>query len=124
MRYFVWAAQIILALLAVSGGAYKVFKYEAIASQMQPLGRGPTVLVGVIEMVCGVLLVVPGALSLAPELTAMGAALLAVESLALSGLYGRRSMKIAATNPLVFSLGTAVLAAFVAYMWWPARPVV
>src|ERR1043166_1725507 len=53
---------------------------------------------GVIEIVGGVLLVVPARVSGVPMLTAFAAAVLAVESLALAAAYARKSVKLVAAN--------------------------
>jgi hypothetical protein len=65
--------------------------------------------------VYGILLIVPGAASWMPVATPFAAAMLVVETLALSGLYTRYSLKLTAANPLVWSIAMAAMAAFVAY---------
>ena len=45
----------------------------------------------------------------------MAAAVLALETLGLAVIYARHSLKLVATNPLVWSLGMGLVAAFVAY---------
>ena len=122
MNILLWIVQGALALLALSGGAYKAFKFDVLANQMDALSRGGWRALGVIEMVCAVLLIVPAAVTWMPVLTPLGAAALALESLALCGLYARYSRKLAATNPLVWSLAMALLAAFVAYGRYAVRP--
>src|SRR5687767_12731201 len=112
MNVLLWILQVVLAFLCLSGGAYKVFKFDAIAKQMEPLSRGGTAAVGVLEMVCGILLIVPAATKWMPVLTPIAAAVLALESLALAGLYARHSLELAPTNPLVWSVVMAALAAF------------
>jgi hypothetical protein len=69
---------------------------------------------GVFEMLCAVLLVVPGVAKWMPVLTPLAAAALALESLALALLYAQYSLAIAATNPLVYVVVMALMAAFVA----------
>src|SRR2546428_477030 len=63
---------------------------------------------GVLEMIGAVLLVVPA-------MTPLAAAALALETLALAGLYARYSLKLAPTNPLVWAVVMGLLSAFVAY---------
>jgi hypothetical protein len=58
---------------------------------------------------------VPGAMRWMPGMTPLVAAVLAVESLALAANYARYSLKVEATNPLVWSAAMCVLAMFVAY---------
>src|SRR5437899_1918820 len=67
------------------------------------------------EMVGAVLLIVPAAAKWMPVLTPLAAAALALETLALAGLYARYSLKLAATNPLVWAVVMGLLSAFVAY---------
>ena len=76
MNVLLWVLQGALAFLYLSGGAYKVFKFDA----------------------------------------------LALETLALAGLYARYSLKLAATNPMVWAVVMGLLVAFVAYGRYALRP--
>jgi hypothetical protein len=67
------------------------------------------------QVLCAVLLVVPGIARWMPLLTPLAAVALALESLALALLYVQYSLAIAATNPLVYVVVMALMAAFVAY---------
>jgi len=117
MNVLLWVLQVALALLCLAGGAYKVFMFDQVANEMWygALPRGGWGALGVFEMVCGVLLIVPAAAKWMPVLTPLAAAALALETLALSGLYARYSLKLTAGNPLVWAVVMALLAAFVAY---------
>jgi hypothetical protein len=117
MNILLWAAQIALALQAVAGGAYKIFMFDEITNvpAMSALPRGARGVIGAFEVVCGILLIVPAATNWMPKLTPLAAAALALESLALAALYARYSLALTATNPLVFVVMGAVMAAFVAY---------
>jgi DoxX-like protein len=115
MNVVLWVLQIALAFLYLSGGAYKVFKFDALANHMRALSRRGWRVLGALEMVGAVLLIVPAAVQWMPILTPLAAAVLAVETLGLAGLYARYSLKLAATNPLVWSAAMGLLAAFVAY---------
>src|SRR6266496_495751 len=97
------------------GWAYKTFKFDVLANHMRALPRGGWRALGVIEMLGAVLLVVPA-------VTPLAAAALALETLALAGLYARYSLKLAATNPLVWSVVMGLLVAFVAYGRYALRP--
>ena len=108
MNVLLWVLQVALALLYLAGGSYKTFKFDALANQMRALSRGGWRVLGVLEMVGAVLLVVPA-------VTPLAAAALALETLALAGLYARYSLKLAATNPMVWALVMGLLSAFVAY---------
>ena len=115
MNIILWVLQVALALLYLAGGSYKVFKFDELANHMRALSRGGWRTLGVLEMLGAVLLVLPAATNWMPVLTPLAAAALALETLALAGLYARYSLKLAATNPLVWSLVMGLLAAFVAY---------
>jgi hypothetical protein len=76
----------------------------------------------VFEMVCAVMLIVPAATKWMPVLTPLAAAALALESLALAGLFGRYSLKMTAAHPLVWVVGMGLVAAFVAYGRYSLSP--
>ncbi len=125
MFVLLWILQITLALLSFAGGAYKVLMFDELANMpaLSVLSRGGWGALGVFEMVCGVLLVVPAATKWMPILTPVAAVALALESLALAALYARYSVSLAATNPLVWVVMMGLMAAFVAYARYPLRPV-
>lgn len=115
MNVLLWVLQAVLALLFFAGGATKATRFDTIADQMAPLSRGGTRALGALEMLGAILLIVPAATQWTPVLTPIAAAVLALESLALSGLYARHSLRLTATNPLVWSVPMGLLAAVVAY---------
>jgi hypothetical protein len=102
MNIVLWVLQIVLALLCLAGGAYKLFAFEELAKMpaTSALSRGAWGAIGVFEMVCGVLL----------------------ESLALAALYAQHSLQLAVTNPLVWVAAMALMAAFVAYGRYAPKP--
>jgi DoxX-like protein len=122
MNVLLWVLQVALALLYLAGGAYKTFMFDELANHMRALSRGGWRVLGVLEMVGAVLLVVPAAAKWMPILTPLAAAVLALETLALAGLYARYSLKLTASNPLVWSVVMGLLAAFVAYGRYPLTP--
>src|SRR6266478_2137560 len=126
MNVLLWVLQAALALLYLAGGAYKVFSFAELAKvpSTAALSRGGWGALGVLEMLGAVLLVVPAAARWMPVLTPLAAAVLALETLALAGLYARYSLKVAATNPLVWAVVMGLLAAFVAYGRYVLRPLV
>ena len=124
MNIVLWIVQAVLAFLYLSGGAYKLFKFEELANQMQLLPHAGWRVLGAVEMLGGVLLIVPAATKWMPLLTPIAAAVLALETLALSGLYARYSLKLAASNPLVWSTVMGLLVAFVAYGRYAISPAV
>lgn len=115
MNILLWIFQAVLALLYFSGGAYKVFSFDELATQMNALPRGGWRALGVLEILGAVLLIVPAATQWMPALTPIAAAVLALETLALAALYARYSLTLAASNPLVWAVVMGLLAAFVAY---------
>ena len=122
MNVLLWVLQVALALLYLSGGAYKVFGFDELANQFRAHSRGGWRALGVFEMAGAVLLVVPAAVGWRPVLTPLAAAALALETLALAGVYARVSRKISASNPLVWSVAMGLSAAFVAYGRYALRP--
>lgn len=124
MNVLLWVLQIALAVLSFAGGAYKIFSFDELAKMpaTAALPRGGWGAFGVFEMVCGVLLIVPAAMKWMPALTPLAAAALALESLVLAVLYARYSLRLAATNPLVWVVAMALMAAFVAYGRYALRP--
>jgi len=115
MNILLWIAQGTLALLCLSGGAYKVLKFDDLAKQMRAVSHGGWRAIGVLEIACGILLIVPAAANWMPFLTPVAAAVLGLEALALSGLYAKYSRELTAANPLVWSVAMACMAVFVAY---------
>jgi hypothetical protein len=124
MNVLLWVLQALLALLYLSGGAYKVFSFDEVARQLDALSRSTWSAIGVFEMVGAILLIVPAAARWMPVLTPVAAAALSVEALALSVLYAQYSLKLSAENPLVWSVLMALLAAFVAYGRFVLKPTV
>ena len=123
MNVVLWILQALLAFLYLSGGAYKLFKFEELANQLSALPHGAWRVLGVLEIVGGILLIIPAATRWMPLLTPIAAAVLALETLALSGLYARHSLTLAASNPLVWSAVMGLLVAFVAYGRFALSPV-
>jgi DoxX-like family len=117
MNILWWIFQSALALLAFAGGAYKLFMFDELAKMpaTAALSRGGSGALGVFEMLCAILLIVPTATKWMPVLTPLAAAALALESLALAVLYARHSLQLTATNPLVWVVLMAVMAVLVAF---------
>ena len=116
MNVGLWIVSALLALLCVAGGFFKLSQPATLAGQFPALPGAAWRALGVVEIVCGVLLIVPAATGWMPTLTPAAAAVLVLETLALSALYARTSTKLTAANPLVFSVVMALLATIVAYV--------
>jgi uncharacterized membrane protein YphA (DoxX/SURF4 family) len=126
MNILLWVLQILLALQAIAGGAFKIVRFEDIANMpaTKAFPRAVWTLLGAIEVICGLLLIIPAATKWMPILTPVGAALLALESLALALHFARFSTAMSGSNPFTYALGSTVVAAFVAYGRYALAPVV
>ena len=122
MNVLLWVLQVALALVYLAGGAYKMFSFDELAKQFSALSRGGWRALGVLEMLGAVLLIVPAAAMWMPVLTPLAAAVLALETLALAGLYARYSHTLTVANPLVWAVVMGLLAAFVAYGRYALSP--
>ena len=121
MNVVLWVLMVLLAVLNLAGGGYKVFSGGQLAGRYG-VSRGGWAALGVVEVLGAVLVVVPAALNWMPELTPIAAAVLAVEALGLVVLYGRKSRKMVAANPLPYALVMLVLAVIVAYGRYALMP--
>jgi DoxX-like family len=115
MNILLWVVQVVLALLYLAGGGFKTFNPGDVAKQITALPPGAWRALGVFEVLGAVLLIVPAAATWMPVLTPLAAAALALETLALAAVYARYSLKLAATNPLVFAVPMGLMAVLVAY---------
>jgi hypothetical protein len=124
MNILLWIMQSVLAFLYLSGGAFKFFRVEDVASQVPAISHAAWRVFGAIEVVGALLLIIPAATKWMPALTPIAAGVLAVETLALAALYAQTSLKIAVTNPLVWAAVMGLLVAFVAYGRFAISPAV
>ena len=115
MNAVLWVLQILLALFNLAGGGWKVMNPAEAEKRRYGLSETTWRVLGVIEVLGGILLVVPLALNWMPGLTVLAAVVLVVEALFLVVLYGRKSLKMVAANPLPYALVQTVLAAVVAF---------
>jgi VIT1/CCC1 family predicted Fe2+/Mn2+ transporter len=115
MNVLLWVLQAVLAFLYLSGGYFKAFKFDELASQYSALSHGGWRALGVLEMLGAMLLIVPAATKWMPVITPVAAALLALENLALAAMFAKYSLKLTVENPLVWNVVMGLLAAFVAY---------
>ena len=125
MNVLLWILQIALALFCFAGGQYKLFHFDELAKlpSAAALSRGGWGAIGIFEILCAILLVVPAAVKWMPILTPIAAAALALESVALAVLFAQYSLALTATNPLVFVVVMGLVAAFVAYGRYALRPI-
>lgn len=114
MNIVLWILQVALAWLAVAGGVFQIFKFDELQKGVKAMSQMPQALwavLGAVGIVAGVLLIVPGAIGVMPRLTPMAAAVMAVHSAFVCGLY----LYFGDRAPLPFAAVMLVLAAFVAY---------
>jgi hypothetical protein len=114
MNILLWILQVLAALTYGSSGVMKVFMFDKISADVQSFGALPRrawTALGILELLCAVGLIVPGALHWRPALTAVAATLLAIESLVFIGVH----VKYRETTAIILSLVLGLLMAFIAY---------
>lgn len=114
MNTLLWVLQIMAALMYGASGIMKVFMFDQISGDVPSFGALPreawTVL-GIVELVCVVGLIVPGALHWRSSLTVAAATVLAIESLVFIGVH----VKYNEVGSIVMSAILGLLMAFIAY---------
>lgn len=114
MNTLLWVLQGLAALLYGASGVMKIFMFDQISGDVPSFGALPRegwTALGVIELLCVVGLIVPGALRSWPLATVAAAGVLAAESLVFIGVH----VKYHEVGPIVFSAALGLLMAFVAY---------
>jgi hypothetical protein len=114
MNILLWVVQVVLALLYLAGGGFKAINPDDPAKQIRALPPAAWRALGVFEVLGALLLIIPAAVRWMPQLTPLAAAALAVETLGLTALYARYSLKLVAANPLVYAAPMSVMAILVA----------
>ncbi len=126
MNLLLWILQVAVAFFCISGAGWRIANY-AQASQDVPsvgaLSQGVWIAIGVFEIVCALLLVLPRAFDFKPILTVFAASALVVEMLLVTLLHARFfGATLQASNPGVWTLGLAIVSAFIAYGRLRLRP--
>ena len=114
MNILLWVLQILAALLYGASGVMKVFLFDKVSSDVPSFGALPRAvwtMLGIVELVCVVGLIVPIAFHWHPSLTAVAAAVLAIESL----VFIRVHVKYRETSSIVLSTVLGLIMVFVAY---------
>jgi uncharacterized membrane protein YphA (DoxX/SURF4 family) len=114
MNILLWVLQVLAALLYSASGLMKVFMFDKISEDVPSFGALPReawTALGIVELVCAVGLIVPAALRWQPKLTAVAAAVLAIESLVFIGVH----VKYREIAPIIMSGALGLLMAFIAY---------
>lgn len=122
MNGLLWGLQIFGALVYGASGVMKVFMFETISADVRSfdvLPRNVWTSLGILELICVVLLIVPSALPWQPKLTVAAAALLALESLVFIGVHVRAHE----IPPIIMSAVLGLVMAFVAYGRLVLRPI-
>ena len=114
MNILLWVLQVLAAFLYGSSGVMKVFMFDKISRDVQSFGalpRGAWMALGILELVCTIGLIVPGAFHWRPPLTIVAATVLAVESLVFIGVH----VKYREVTPMIMSGALGLIMAFIAY---------
>ncbi len=114
MNTVLWVLQCLAALVYGASGVMKVFMFEKVSHDVPSFGALPRnvwTLLGIIELSCVVLLLLPGALHWHPGLTTGAAIVLVLESLIFIGVH----VKYREVPPIIMSGVLGALMAFVAY---------
>ena len=122
MNILLWVLQILAALLYAASGIMKVFMFEKINEGVQSFGALPReawTTLGVVELICVVGLVVPGAVHWKPGLTVVAATVLAVESLVFIWVH----LQYRETPSIIMSAVLGLLTAFIAYCRMVLKPI-
>jgi hypothetical protein len=121
MNTLLWVLQVLTALLYGASGVMKIFMFDKISADVPSFGALPRevwMALGVLELVCMVGLIVPGALHWKPGLTVVAATLLALESLVFIGVH----VKYNETPTLIMVCVLGLIMAFIAYGRMVLRP--
>ena len=122
MNTVLWVLQVLGAIVYGASGIMKVFMFDKISKDVPSFGALPReawTALGVLELICTVGLIVPGALHWRPVLTVVAAAALAIESLVFIGVH----VKYREIAPIIMSGALGLLMAFIAYGRMVLRPI-
>jgi len=113
MNTLLWVLQVLLAMYAVMGGVWIVRTHDKLA----PVGghalpKSAWMLLGLLQILFGLGLVVPGAAGILPGLTAIAAIGLAVEMVSTAAILKSKALW---STDMLWAVVPALLAAFVAY---------
>jgi hypothetical protein len=114
MNILLWVVQGLAALLYGASGVMKVFLFDKVSADVPSFGALPRqawMALGTIELICALGLIIPGISHWHPELTAVAAIVLAIESLVFIGVH----VKYRETMSIIMSGVLGLLMAFVAY---------
>ena len=121
MNTLLWVLQVLGALVYGASGVMKAFLFDKVSADVRAFDALPKRVwgaLGVLELVCALGLVVPGALRWRTGLIGTAAAVLAVESLVFIGVH----VRVRELGPIVMSAALGLLMAFLAYGRWVLHP--
>jgi uncharacterized membrane protein YphA (DoxX/SURF4 family) len=121
MHIVLWILQVLLGLLFVWAGGFKlVVPIATMTNQMPtPIPGGFLRCIGVAELLGGLGLILPGLLRIRPGLTPLAAAGLVIIMAGATGM----TLAAGAVEPAMFPLAVGLLLVFVAYGRWRLMPV-
>jgi uncharacterized membrane protein YphA (DoxX/SURF4 family) len=122
LNTLLWVLQVLAALVFGSSGVMKVFLFDKVSADVPSFGalpRNAWTVLGIVELVCVVLLIVPSALRWHPTLTVAAAAVLALECLVFIWVH----VKYHEIPPILFSIVLGLLMAFIAYGRMALKPI-
>jgi uncharacterized membrane protein YphA (DoxX/SURF4 family) len=122
MNTLLWVLQVFAALLYGASGVMKVFMFDKVSEGVKSFGALPRngwTTLGILELVCTVGLIVPGAFHWNPGLTAVAATVLAIESLVFVWVH----VQYRETPPIILSAVLGLLMAFIAYGRMVLKPI-
>ena len=114
MNILLWVLQILAALMYGASGVMKAFMFDKISEGVQSFGALPKqgwFALGILELVCVVGLIGPGAFHWKPALTVAAATLLALESLVFVWVH----VQYRETPTIIMSVVLGLLMAFIGY---------
>jgi hypothetical protein len=114
MNILLWVLQVLATFVYGASGVMKIFMFDKISVQVPSFGALPRKVwtaLGILELVCTIGLIAPGALHWQPRLTVLVAAVLAIESLVFVWVHVRYKE----TNSVVLSGALGLIMAFIAY---------
>ncbi len=123
MNALLWVLQVLAALVYGASGVMKVFMFDKASEGVPSFGALPReawMALGVLELMCTVLLIVPSAFRWKPTLTVVAATLLALESLVFIAVH----VKYNEVASIIMSGVLGLLMAFIAYGRGVLRPIV
>ena len=122
MNILLWVLQVLAGLVYAASGVMKVFMFDKVSADVPSFGALPReawLALGILELVCVVGLIVPGALHWQPKLTVVAATALALESIVFIGVH----VKYGEIPPIIMSAVLGLLMAFIAYGRMVLKPI-